>query len=162
MTILFRTCLLVLLLISTACNQSVKKVKVLPYKALHNNNSKVWILQMQKMDGQDVTPETRSDKIVMTLYDDQTFMVQPIKNFAYYSPNTGSFRLSEDGEMIHFNWTDGSKATYQILQLDENIFEYKTLPNPKETQQHLKFVPIDKPQTNDLPQKPKAEINIMG
>lgn len=144
--------ILLILIVVVSCNQSEKRVRILPYEILNDNNSKVWIIDAQIMNGKEITPEKRSDKITLTLYEDQTFMVHLITDFYEYSENNGEYFLNEKGNEITFKWSEEVSNTYDVVEISENKFEYKSKPND-ENQQHLIFIPIDKPS----PESPESE-----
>lgn len=151
------TSIILILFVVLSCNQSEKRVRILPYEVLNDNNSKVWILNSQIMNGEEITPERRSDKITLTLYKDQTFMVHLISDFATYSENNGKYFISENGKEITFQWSEDVSSTYDVIEISENKFEYKSKPND-ESQQHLTFIPLDKPspEKDDVESEPEV------
>lgn len=114
------------------------------------------------MNGEDITPEKREERIVMTLYKDRTFMVHLISQFAYYSENNGEFELEDGGEKITFIWGGEEQVTYNIIDLSDDVLEYET-PSSISPKQYLKFIPINKPKPTDQPSTSvPSEVKIKG
>lgn len=126
-----------------SCQSNSKTVYVVPYELLHDNSSKVWILNSQTLNGIDKTPENREDKWVITFFSDKTFVLSLMKDFADFSPYQGKFELSNKNEHLIFYWNNGQVDENNLITLNQKSLIYQNLTADSDTVR-LHFVPINK------------------
>jgi hypothetical protein len=130
-------------LIIVSCNTNSQKVLIAPYEILHDNSSKVWILDKQYENGVDLTPVNRIDKWVITFYRNRTFVLTTLKYYADYSLHQGDFRFSPDNSLLFFEWKTGQVDENKALQIDRFNLVYE-LKKSKSSTLKMHFIPIDK------------------
>ena len=131
------------LLLTVACTTEAQKVKIAPYEILHDNSSKVWILDNQFENGIDRTPYNRLDKWVITFYSDQTFVLTTLNHFADYSLHQGRFRFNNDNTILYFDWNSGQTDENEMVLIDRFNLIYK-IKQSETSILKVHFVPVDK------------------
>jgi len=136
----------------TGCLNNTTKVTIAPYEILHDNSSKVWILDSQFENNIDRTPYNRLDKWVITFYSDNTFVLTTLGHFADYSLHQGSFSFNDDSSKIIFNWKSGQVDENEIELIDRTNLIY-TLEQDENVKVKMHFIPIDK-----MPVPPSVDV----
>lgn len=134
---------IVVVMLLIGCVDSTEKINVAPYEILHDNSSKVWILERQFENNIDRTPYNRLDKWVITFYSDQTFVLTTLGHFADYSLHQGSFSFNDDNSKIIFTWNSGQIDENEIELIDRTNLIY-IVSQGGESSIKMHFVPIDK------------------
>ena len=141
---------LMLFLAFQSCETGTK-LSLAPYEILHDNSSKVWILNRQFENNIDRTPYNRLDKWVLTFYDDHSFVLTTLGHFADYSLHQGSFEFNKDNTVLTYKWKSGQVDENKIELLDRKNLIYWVKKENSDIKMH--FIPMDKtpvPSTVDL------------
>tara|TARA_B100000809_G_scaffold189497_1_gene188029 strand:+ start:464 stop:934 length:471 start_codon:yes stop_codon:yes gene_type:complete len=127
----------------TGCINNDQKITIAPYELLHDNSSKVWILDSQYENNIDRTPYNRLDKWVITFYSDQSFVLTTLGHFADYSLHQGDFSFNDGNSKIIFEWKSGQIDENQIELIDRTNLIY-TIDQGENVEVKMHFIPMDK------------------
>lgn len=127
--------------INVSCTSETERIDIAPYEVLHDNSSKVWILKSQFENDVDKTPINRLEKWTITFYNDRTFVLNNLENFAHYSVYQGGFSFNEDNSKLIYQWNSGQQDENNIVTLDRQNLVYSLETKSKLT---MHFIPLDK------------------
>jgi hypothetical protein len=136
----------------TSCLNNTQKVNIAPYELLHDNSSKVWILDSQFENDVDKTPFNRLDKWIITFYSDESFVLTTLGHFADYSLHQGNFSFNDDNSKIIFNWKSGQIDENKMVLIDRTNLIYEVEQDGNSIVK-MHFIPIDK-----MPVPPSVDL----
>jgi hypothetical protein len=80
---------------------------------LHDENSKVWLINNVIVDGVDVSPTNKMSKDLMIFYESREVTIVPLKDMGKVVPKRGVYSLNSDDRMIDLDFIE-SKESWQF------------------------------------------------
>ncbi len=120
-----------------------------PGDLLHDNNSKVWMIDQEIQNGKDYSPFKRSKKQTVLFYKDGDFFIQRIDEWGTDSLVKGSFSiLGEKGTnqtSLTLDFENGEKVKFRIEEFSKKQF---VLQYDSDTSRRLVLSTLTKPTLN--------------
>lgn len=129
--------------LAQSCSNSEDEIIIYPYEVLHDNSSKVWILDSQFDNNVNKTPVNRLEKWVLIFYNDQSFVLNTLENFGNFSVLHGMFTFSDDSKKIIYKWDSGQVDENTLIKLDRTNLIYEIHKN-NNLSIKMHFIPLDK------------------
>lgn len=117
-----------------------------PYELLHDNGSKVWIIQ-EDLDGEkDYAPIHRKDKQTLLFFESGEFFLQKVSDWGSDNLLHGKFVLKSDDVTkeitLALNFENQPGQSFRVVEYQHNRFELEFYHEPS---RKLVLVPITKP-----------------
>lgn len=97
-----RILLLVLSVFIFGCNDESSAIKIRINSLLHDDSSKVWMVESEMIGGEEYAPENINFRTVITFYEDSKFAEQPLNTLGNRPPKYGTFDVGSQNEIISF------------------------------------------------------------
>ncbi|NGF76994.1 hypothetical protein G5B10_13985 [Fluviicola sp. SGL-29] len=102
-----------LLLITAGCGNETSIVEIRINSLLHDDSSKVWMVESERIDGVEHAPENINFRTVITFYADSKFSEQPLNTIGNRPPKYGSFEIADQNITMDFR-VDNKQNTYLV------------------------------------------------
>jgi len=96
---------------------------------LHDNSSKVWVVDQEFEDGVEKTKQNQNFKTAFAFFDDYTFTEQPINTIGNRPPTYGEYALIEGRPVIEFK-VKNSKNQFVIISSSKEQIILKSVEKP--------------------------------
>jgi hypothetical protein len=131
---------IVFLLLSACTNEDPNQVLI--YSLLHDDSSKVWIVDSEQINNQEYTEEDLYEKKALIFYEDRTYQEIKLKEIGSAKPTLGEFEVTHQNKAIRFRLNKQTQEfiliTYSkskielLLPSESRIFTLIPLPRLKE------------------------------
>jgi len=117
----------------TACSTGVPLKKISFGPILHDNGSKVWMVDEVLIQGKNIAPIENTDKDVIVFYDSRVCLFQSLKSFGKDQGKKGKYSVySDDSELSIFfeneRWDFTVKSVHSkrivLIPLKKSTFKY--------------------------------------
>lgn len=137
-----RTALLVLLMFIFGCSDDSSVVKIRINSLLHDDSSKVWMVESELINGEEHAPENINFRTVITFYEDFKFAEQPLNTLGNRPPVYGIFEVGNQNETILF-LHNKSENVFIIEGYSKEKIVLRS-PEGKGEQIQLRLIPLPK------------------
>jgi hypothetical protein len=93
------------------CSDESSVIKLHINSLLHDDSSKMWMVEKELIDGKDHAPENINFRTVITFYNDFKFAEQPLNTLGNRPPKYGIFEVGSQNATITF-----------VIDKKENVF----------------------------------------
>jgi hypothetical protein len=132
-------CMGILLVFLGACNNdSVVQIRI--NSLLHDDSSKVWMVESEQVDGKENAPENTNFRTIITFYRDLKFTEQPLNTIGNKPPKYGSFEVGAQNEILTFTMNkrkndfkvkEYSKERIVLHSVDQGKIKLVLIPLPQ-------------------------------
>lgn len=127
-----------LLFIGCQGNISLDNVPLDSY--FHDNSSKVWMIDVVKEDGKDLSLDNQNFKDAVIFYKSGRIQIQPINTLGNRSGKKGYFFLQDNSEKLSFDFKD-EKWTFTLNELGDYRIGL-TPTQDSDNQYYLELIPL--------------------
>src|SRR5690606_21761716 len=99
------------------------------YNLLHDNSSKVWMVDQEFEGGKNKTKENQNFKTSITFFDDFTFTEQPINTIGNRPPTYGDYKLIDGRPVIEFK-VKNSRNQFVIVSSSKEQLVLESIEKP--------------------------------
>lgn len=99
---MIRILLFLLSLFILGCSDDSSAIKIRINSLLHDDSSKVWMVEKEVIDGKEYAPENINFRTVITFYNDFNFAEQPLNTLGNRPPKYGTFEVGDQNVTISF------------------------------------------------------------
>lgn len=124
-----------------SCVTDSQLVAIDPYYMLHDNSSKVWLINHCYKNGKDYAPLSNKYKEIITFYESSNCYVQPMNTFGDEPGRKGNFRINGRDRKFSIDYPDEA-VDFRIKMLTED----KIILVPEgEFPYTLELIPVPEP-----------------
>lgn len=139
---MIRIVFIALIVIVGGCGgMGTSPVKVQISSLLHDDSSKVWMVESEKIGNEEFSPENRNFKTVITFYNDFTYSEQPLNMMGNRPPKYGTFEIGFQNELLTFT-LDKKEHSFYVLSYSKHKIELSSTTEKQATE--LLLVPLPK------------------
>lgn len=130
------------LLIAAGCGNDTSVVEIRINSLLHDDSSKVWMVESERINGVENVPENINFRTVITFYADSKFSEQPLNTIGNRPPKYGSFDVADQNITMSFS-ADNKRNTYLVDAYSKERIVL-TSATEKKYKTELTLVPLPK------------------
>jgi hypothetical protein len=140
---------LFLLACTSGCMPDELLKPIPPIELLHDNSSKVWIIQEDLEGEKDFSPIKRKDKQTLVFFEEGDFFLQKISDWGSENYLKGTFSLQSQDDtkkiILKLKFEHQPEQVFELTEYDENRFELIFTDNRK---RKFVLVPLTRPDSN--------------
>lgn len=84
------------------CGNDSSAIKIRINSLLHDDSSKVWMVEKELVNGKEQAPDNINFRTVIVFYEDSKFAEQPLNTLGNRPPKYGTFDVGSQNEIISF------------------------------------------------------------
>lgn len=136
-----RTVALLFVLALSACTSGINMTSVDYGNLLHDNNSKVWVVNKLVYDKVNTSGVGFPNKDLMIFHEDGTVQITPVKGLGKQRPKTGRYYLDSEDKEIEFYFDNQETWLMKMNYLTEDSV-YMSPRGKSKAQFELQIVPL--------------------
>ena len=129
-----------LILFFVACQGGDKIVEIKINSLLHDDSSKVWMIESEKVNGVEQVSQNINFRTIITFYNTHDFAEQTLNTMGNKPPKYGTFYIGEKNGTLHFK-RNINENVFSIKRYSKKAIEL-TSSDKKGTKTFIRLVPL--------------------
>ncbi len=131
--------LLFVALITYSCVQDSHLKPIVPNYLLHDNSSKVWVINHVFFDGKDEVPMSFKYKTMLVFHKSGTIKIYKINDISANTAKVGKFDFSVDPKKIRIDYNN-EKVIFEIESISEEKVKLKSIRSKNKHQYSMELI----------------------
>lgn len=131
---------LILFIVLTSCVADYQYKNIEPYYVLHDNSSKVWIINHLYKNGMDEVPLSFQYKKMIVFHSSRNCYIYQIDQLGEKAGNKGEFSIQSEKKEMEIQFKN-EKWKFTILNFDENLVKMKSI-DTKDGNYTMELIPF--------------------